>query len=166
MNDLIVKRGPESGLGISADDVDAREFWWNVDISGECWLWTGGHSSGGYGTFYSGGKSYRAHRVAYALANGATPAGLTVRHGCDNPTCVRPEHLEIGTQAENVIDRDSRGRRRPPKGEANGNAALTWAAVEEIRAAHASGLNQCQIARQVGVHRTTVGRVVRGEAWL
>ena len=77
-----------------------------------CWTWQGFTDKDGYGTFKVSGKSVRAHRFAFELTNGAVPLGLSVLHLCDNPSCVRSDHLYVGTQRDNVRDRDSRGRQR------------------------------------------------------
>lgn len=71
-----------------------------------CWIWMGSLGTNGYGQF--GGK--RAHRIAYETANGPLPAGLYVCHRCDNPRCVRPEHLFLGTQRDNIHDAMRKGR--------------------------------------------------------
>jgi hypothetical protein len=99
-----------------------------------CWLWTGG-ISGRYGSFYD--PSYlsmsRAHIVAYKLFRG--PVGdLCVLHNCDNTYCVNPDHLRLGTQQDNMDDRESRGRRISPAGERNRHAKLTKEIVLAIRA--------------------------------
>ena len=78
-------------------------------LEDSCHIWTGSHNKGGYGTFVAFGDQY-AHRVAYKLYNGDIPEGLHVRHICDNPGCVNPSHLSVGTVKENMADRDSRGR--------------------------------------------------------
>lgn len=88
----------------------AVRFWQNVQKTDTCWLWTGSVSGNGYGTIYADGKREGAHRVAWMLANGAIPNGLLVRHKCDNPICVRADHLELGTGADNMRDMIERGR--------------------------------------------------------
>ena len=92
-------------------------FWRLVDRSGDCWLWVGSVDRYGYGLFRAVNvrsqptERVRAHRFAYAMAHGvAIPDELVVRHRCDNPGCVRPEHLLLGTTADNVKDRTDRGR--------------------------------------------------------
>jgi hypothetical protein len=75
-----------------------------------CWLWTGAASGNGYGEFHDRGHTLCAHRVAWELANGPIPAGMVIRHKCDNKLCVRPDHLEVGTQADNQRDKAVRRR--------------------------------------------------------
>jgi hypothetical protein len=89
----------------------ADRFWANVDRSGDCWRWTGhiGRNNR-YGMLRVNGRSVKAHRFSWELHFGPVPSGLVVRHRCDNPVCVRPEHLQLGTQADNVHDAIERGR--------------------------------------------------------
>lgn len=89
------------------------EFLSRADRSGECWVWTGSRlKSGGYGLFCEGGITHRAHRRSWELSHGEIPGGLFVLHRCDNPPCVRPSHLFLGTQADNNKDMTSKGRHR------------------------------------------------------
>jgi hypothetical protein len=76
----------------------------------ECWPWKGRVSSTGYGTIKHRGRTLKAHRVAYEMANGPIPDGLVVMHICDNPPCCNPNHLRLGTVADNNNDRDQKGR--------------------------------------------------------
>lgn len=100
-----------------------ERFWAKVDKSGDCWVWTAAvvgsrnpkyKRIGGYGAFGVGGKVRRAHRVSWELANGPIPDGALVCHSCDNRSCVRPSHLFIGDQSDNVHDMDAKGRRVNP----------------------------------------------------
>lgn len=86
-----------------------------VDRSGVCWVWTAGHSRDGYGMFSRHGVNEIASRVAWELLCGPIPDGLLVLHNCpggDNPACVNPDHLWLGTQQENIDDCERKGRRR------------------------------------------------------
>lgn len=87
-------------------------FWSHVAMTDDgCWTWTNGRNRHGYGIQCH----TLAHRVAWSMTYGPIPDGLCVRHRCDNPPCVRPDHLELGTQMQNIRDMDERGRRVLPK---------------------------------------------------
>ncbi len=91
-------------------DVDAIRFWGRVDRSGDCWEWRATRLKNRYGSVKLHGKMYKAHRVAWFLVNGDIPAGLHICHRCDNPSCVRPEHLFAGTARDNMRDKVAKGR--------------------------------------------------------
>lgn len=159
-----------------------QRFWGKVDTTGECWEWRGAKSRGGYGYMirYRDGKprSYLAHRVSWEIAHGPIPAGLLVCHHCDNPGCVRPDHLFVGTDADNSRDMWSKGRGRPPRGFNHPRATLTWAQVCEIRAqfAHGPGKRRdpatgrfissgiSETANEYGVSRGAIVKILRGES--
>jgi hypothetical protein len=90
--------------------TDRTKFYSRVDKSNDCWLWTGPRHPRGYGMTFFSGKTAFAHRVAWTLDNGAIPDGMVICHKCDNPPCVNPGHLFIGTQADNNRDRHAKGR--------------------------------------------------------
>jgi hypothetical protein len=90
--------------------MNDSDFWQKVDTSGDCWTWTGGRNSFGYGLTKHDGHGIGAHRLAWILTNGSIPANLVVCHHCDNPPCVRPEHLFLGTQQDNIRDASRKGR--------------------------------------------------------
>jgi len=99
------------------DDFDPDMFWDQVRGSGDCWVWTGHRTPNGYGqvTGYSFTETY-AHRLSWTMANGPIPGGMWVLHHCDNPPCINPDHLYIGTAADNAQDRERRGRGNHPTG--------------------------------------------------
>src|SRR5690348_11464451 len=88
----------------------AERFWEKVTRGDGCWLWTASQMGAGYGKFYYERRWTGAHRVAWILTNGAVPPGRVVMHVCDNPLCVRPDHLTLGTQNDNVQDMCEKGR--------------------------------------------------------
>lgn len=141
-------------------------FWSKVDKSGDCWLWTASKDKDGYGQIRVDGKNLKAHRLVIELEGSDVPSGMCVLHRCDTPSCVRPDHLYIGTMADNVRDRDDRGRRAPPVGENNGRAKLTTEDVAKIRRVYASGFTQQMIANRFGVHQTTISNIIRGRNWV
>jgi len=141
-------------------------FFAKIDRRGddECWEWTGGRFHYGHGAFKAGGKTSGAHRFAWAIANGPIPPGMFVCHHCDNPPCVNPAHLFVGTQADNDGDRTAKGR--DARGEAHGMAKLTDGDVAEIRRLYKSaGLLQREIGRLYGVDPTMVSLIVRRRNW-
>ena len=142
----------------------APRFWSKVDKSGgpdACWPWLAGKNDEGYGTFYLDGRTHRAHRVAYRWANGPVPDGFVLDHLCRMPSCVNPAHLFEGTQAENLRDRDQKGRN--VRGERVASAVLTPADVHEIRASR--GESQSSLARRFGVVHSTIHKVLHDKTW-
>lgn len=85
-------------------------FWSKVEKTPTCWLWKGTLHSAGYGHFQTNGCRYFAHRASYVIAHGPIPPGLSVLHHCDTPDCIRPDHLFLGTQTENMRDMLDKGR--------------------------------------------------------
>ena len=98
--------------GMSARQLST--FWNRVEKTEGCWLWRGSRTTAGYGNVRVGPKNKYAHRLAWELTNGAIPNGLHVCHRCDNPPCVRPDHLFLGTGKDNARDSMQKGRHSPP----------------------------------------------------
>lgn len=113
-------------------------FWRHVERGDGCWLWTGNHNQKGYGQLRLGrtGGAISTHRFSWALHNGPIPNGLFVLHHCDNPSCVNPAHLYVGTQRDNVRDAINRGRWVSPQPRVTGTRQrrLTDDQVRQIRA--------------------------------
>jgi hypothetical protein len=123
------------------ESVVAR-FWSKVDKSGDCWLWTGSRHRFGYGMMQIGRRPWTAHRISYAIAHGPIPDGAMVLHSCDNPQCVRLDHLRIGTARDNAADAVARGRKRKTYNYSMSvsDAAITMGVTEaELRAMIKSG---------------------------
>ncbi len=150
----------------SIPDYAAR-FWLKVEKTDTCWLWTDKHNRGGYGWVYAG-KSFHtnlAHRISYILTNGPIPKNLHVLHHCDNPPCVNPAHLFLGTQADNNRDMYAKGRaaRISARGERSPRARLTSTQVLAIFNDHTS--RTCDLAREYGVSWTCIGHIRDGRSW-
>lgn len=132
-----------------------------------CLEWTGCFQR--YGIVRVAGRSRKAHRVAWELANGRPiPPGLNVLHRCDNGRCVEPQHLFLGTQADNVADMCSKGRNVPGRslpGIAYRNAKLSVQAVASIRAAVAAGESRRAVARQHSISFQHAADIVSRKRW-
>ena len=142
---------------------------------GLCWTWLGIPNRDGYGTMSVGGRgssAILAHRLSWELHFGPIPDGLCVLHKCDNPPCVRPDHLFLGTNADNSRDMALKGRAGPTqhpesyRGDNNGRSKLTANAVAEIRRIYSEGgVTQKALAVRFGVQQAGVSKAVRGATW-
>ncbi|MCP4006658.1 MAG: HNH endonuclease [bacterium] len=134
-----------------------------ADYSTGCWEWTAAKNACGYGIIGFAGGSLLAHRVAWEIFFGEITEPCVLHH-CDNPGCVNPEHLFLGTQQDNIADMKEKGRARAPerRGEDVPTSKLTEKQVLEIRA---DPRVQREIAADYGVHQVTVGEIKRREIW-
>ncbi|MFD0856650.1 helix-turn-helix domain-containing protein [Actinomadura adrarensis] len=150
-----------------------ERFWSKVAIGGpdDCWEWQRSRRSDGYGQFRVkvGQSPQRTHRVAWMLTYG--DAGmLSVLHRCDNPPCCNPGHLFLGTIGDNVDDMMAKGRGSGPRPENIGALVelvrrLSDDDILQARREHAMGISCRSIARRLGVHHTTISRLIRGDHW-
>jgi hypothetical protein len=135
---------------------------WEID-GNNCYNCTS-HSmdKGGYPKIKIMSKVVLMNRFIYAECFGDIPEGMLIRHKCDNPSCINPEHLEIGTHADNMSDMVERHRQRPCRGELHGMSKLTWEQIVEIRKD-----TRCyrEIAKIYDVSINQVGRIKRRESW-
>lgn len=141
----------------------SERLWARVAKSDGCWEWQGYRTPQGYGVIGVGSRSEPesrttrlVHRVSWEIANGPIPEGLFVCHHCDNPPCVNPDHLFIGTHVDNVADRERKGRNVIKHGSDQWNAKLT---EDQVRAIHADTRKQDDIAAAYGISQSTVHRI-------
>ena len=142
----------------------ADRFWAKVEKTENCWLWKAARTSNGYGWFSKNNRATRAQRVAYELTYGEIPENKCVLHKCDNPPCVRPDHLFLGTRFDNNKDMAAKGRSPHRFGDKNPNSKLTTEQVAEIRFKYKnSRINQTELGKQYGVRQTTISYIISGK---
>ncbi len=146
-----------------------KDFWDRVDQSGgpdACWLWQGPVDGFGYGQVMLDYVLWKTHRLSYTLHHGEIGEGLVVRHKCDTPACCNPLHLVEGTQADNMADRNSRGRQA--RGDGNAASVLTEDVVRYCRGVHVPRhpeFSAAALARKFGVEKSTMSKIVKGKLW-
>jgi DNA-binding XRE family transcriptional regulator len=148
--------------------LEERRFWKQVDISkgaNVCWPWMGCGNGDGYGVARLNKKTIQAHRAAYMLSHNEVLGNkmIVVRHRCDNKLCCNPNHLELGTHADNIQDWQS--RIMDQKGEHNYYSKLTELQVKEIRMRYSNGELQKVLAIEFGVNSATINQIVHGWTW-
>jgi hypothetical protein len=144
--------------------IKPKNFYSKVLKTKTCWIWTGSKNKKGYGLIgdcIGGGKSItkRAHRVIWVWKNGPIPDGFIVRHICDNPSCVNPDHLEIGTYKDNTKDMLKRGRA------SRHTAKLTDKDIKFIRKAYIPYKNSEKLAAIFGVCSRQIRKIANKEQW-
>lgn len=157
-----------------AEAVSARG---HLDQQTGCVLWQGAKSDKGYGRVFFKGRRILAHRAAFAVHFGPIPPGLSVCHRCDNPLCINPHHLFLGTHAENMADMARKGRantapaiaaQRPellPRGEHVHNAVLTEGIVHRMRNLKRMGFTHKEVAAAFSVNWITARDAITGSTW-
>jgi len=134
----------------------AKDFWDFVDKSDEsgCWPWLGSKNHGGYGKTKRKGRMIRAHRLAYEMTKGPIPNDMVVMHSCDNRSCCNPDHLIIGTHADNRRDSVKK------------NGGITLETANLIRFQYALGnVSYSTLGFMYGVSTSVIGRIIRDERW-
>ncbi len=139
-------------------------FWDKVDTLGECWEWTAATNLQGYGVFRVDGKNILAHRFVYSRVCEEIPEGMHICHHCDNPLCVKPSHLFMGTHNDNMQDAITKGR-IDNRGEGNGRSKLCDDDVREIRRLHSLGIEQKVICEMWEVRDSMISRIVNRKNW-
>jgi hypothetical protein len=138
-------------------------FWTKVRKGDECWEWQGARSQG-YGRFGLDGVAMGAHRLAWESTHGPVPSGMSVLHRCDNRRCVRPDHLFLGSQLDNMRDAVAKGR--TAAGEGHGRHRLRASQVVAIRERYATGAERLRdLADEHGMSEAVMSLIVRGQKW-
>lgn len=168
---------PAAKMELKAEDLE--RFWKSVDKKGpsDCWNWLAGRVSGGYGRFhfnFNGKTRHSAHRLSYAMHNAVDMQDLFVCHRCDNPSCVNPDHLFLGTCLDNVRDMIAKGRKRfgkpadykhLPRGSRHGSAKLSEQQVLEIRRVYPKEGSTSELGERFGVSPAMIQLIINRKNW-
>lgn len=147
---------------------DIDRFWSKVEKTSYCWNWTAGSRNPhlGYGEFKWQGRNYIATRFLWMLEYGVAPGSLSVLHRCDNPRCVNPDHLFLGTDKDNMTDKATKKRGNAPKGEKHGRVKLTADMVRDIRSKYAAHTHTLtQLAQEYSVAFQHISGIVNRRFW-
>jgi hypothetical protein len=142
-----------------------ERFWNQVLKSEECWEWQGPVNENGYGILSGPTRIHlKSHRVAWELMFGEIPEGMCVCHSCDNPKCVKPDHLFLDTHAGNMKDKARKGRSKSARGELSHTAVLTAEQVLEIRGKHPT-LSYSRLAKEYCVSVGAINGILNRRTW-
>lgn len=128
-----------------------------------CWYWLGSRTPDGYGNFHMNGTMAKAHRISFIIHTKQSPKGFSVLHSCDNPGCVNPWHLRLGTPHDNNMDMAARGR--STHGERHPKAKFTYVQIQAIRDAFDAGHRQCDICRYFKRGDSIINLIVKRKIW-
>jgi len=152
-------------MKITLEVVERFHEKWKINADNGCWEWTGAVAGRGYGEMkipMTRRQEY-AHRISYMIHYGEIPNGVLVCHTCDNPKCVKPSHLFLGTSKDNLQDMKEKDRHL--RGERNKMAKLTDEKVRAMHFLHGQGLSTGKIAKGFKVSQSTVHKIIAGKAW-
>jgi hypothetical protein len=159
------KRWKQSGRRALKRDGNPEfesQFWSHVDKSGDCWIWTGSKHDQGYGQINIDKKMTFTHRISYEISNNVKlDRNTKVLHSCDNPPCVNPAHLFLGTQADNVRDAVAKGRMKTSRGCDHKLSKLSYEDIVMIRKLHFEGMSGADLGRMYHVGKSTVHRIIK-----
>jgi hypothetical protein len=161
--DLLVRLGREIRAAMAAA-VESK----GVKAVDACWPWQKTKAKNGYGRAFLGRENGRvvwepAHRMSFEWHFYTVPKGKCVCHSCDNKACINPYHLFLGSHGDNMADRNE--KQRQARGESHGVSKLNDEVVRKIRRMHGPGMGHKRIAKELGVNKTTVSRVLSGKTW-
>ncbi len=156
---------------VNLSPVSTATFWRSIVVAPDCWKWTGRKDRHGYGIMHYRNIDGTPHwtvlatRISWFLHHGEMPQDKHVLHSCDNPECVNPNHLFLGTHVDNMADRDKKGRNKVHFGQDNFQCRLTPEKVLEIRELSKQGLSSIKIGARFGVSKTSILMILNGRTW-
>lgn len=154
---------------LTLKEKDLDRFWDKIDKTNDCWNWTAATTTQGYGRFKLNGKLVSAHVLSYMIHNDDYDSTKDVCHKCDNPSCVNPDHLFLGSRSDNMLDCLRKGRlnSKPPcvKGERNGQSKLTVDDVIAIKALLKTSVTQKSIAQMFNVSPRAISDINNNKTW-
>ena len=144
-----------------------HRFWSKVEKTESCWNWKAAKSKAGYGVFHLGRGlgTINSHRFVFQMKYGEIHKGLFVCHTCDNPACLNPDHLFLGTQKDNMMDMVKKGRANPMKGEKNHWTTITEDMARYIKNKVLEGIKVIDIHRETGVNYNIITDIKRNKSW-